>query len=149
MNRNSTQRLLRSNSNSFSKNKSAKKGAALVEFALVAPLLVLFTMGLIDIGRMTMVKQLLINASREGARSATLPNATSEKIVSQVEQMLTNSGVTGSVTLSPDQLTAASPGSTIKVTVSATANSVSWIGTSLFMSGKTLTASTSMRRESL
>lgn len=149
MNRNSTQRLIRSNSNSFSKSKSAKKGAALVEFALVAPLLVLFTMGLIDIGRMTMVKQLLINASREGARSATLPNATSEKIVSQVEQMLTNSGVTGSVTLSPDQLTAASPGSTIKVTVSATANSVSWIGTSLFMSGKTLTASTSMRRESL
>ncbi len=124
-------------------------GAALVEFALVAPLMILFTMGLIDIGRMTMVKQLLVNASREGARQASLPVATSAGVQSDVLQMLSNSGVTGSVTLSPSNLTTAAAGSTVTVTVSADANSVSWMGSSMFMFGKNVTASTSMRRESL
>jgi Flp pilus assembly protein TadG len=111
--------------------------------------MILFTLGLIDIGRMTMVKQLLINASREGARLATLPTATWEGVQSDVEQMLTNSGVTGTVSISPSTLSAAPAGSTVTVTVSANANSVSWLGTSMFMSGKLLNASTSMRRESL
>ncbi len=124
-------------------------GAALVEFALVAPLMILFTMGLIDIGRMTMVKQLLVNASREGARQASLPVATSASVQSDVLQMLSNSGVTGSVALSPSNLTAASAGTTVTVTVSADANSVSWMGSSMFMFGKNISASTSMRRESL
>lgn len=124
-------------------------GAALVEFAIIAPLMILFTMGLIDIGRMTMVKQLLVNASREGARQASLPVATAASVQADVLQMLSNSGVTGSVTLSPSDLTAATAGTTVTVTVSADANSVSWMGSSMFMSGKNITAATSMRRESL
>ena len=126
-----------------------RNGAALVEFALVAPLMMLFTLGLIDLGRMTMVKQLIINASSVGARKATLLNASSEAVVSEVESLLSNSGVACTVTLSPELLSSAPPGSTITVTVAAQANSVSWMGTSMFMAGKMLTASTSMRRESL
>ena len=124
-------------------------GAALVEFALVAPLMILFTMGLIDIGRMTMVKQLLINASREGARQASLPFATSASVQSDVLKMLSDSGIIGSVSHSPSSLTSATAGTTVTVTVTADANSVSWMGTSMFMFGKNITASTSMRRESL
>ena len=41
-------------------------GAAAVEFAIVAPLMFLLTMGMIEVGRMVMVKQLMVNASREG-----------------------------------------------------------------------------------
>lgn len=134
---------------SCSNRNGQRVGAALVEFALVAPLMMLFTMGLIDLGRMTMVKQLIINASSAGARYATLPNANSEAVVSEVQSIMSNSGVTSTVTLSPALLSSAPPGSTITVTVSAQANSVSWMGTSMFMSGKMLTASTSMRRESL
>lgn len=126
-----------------------RMGAAMVEFALVAPLMILFTMGLIDIGRMTMVKQLLINASREGARQASLPYATAEGVQADTLQMLSNSGVTGSVSISPSSLSAATAGSTVTVTVAADANSVSWMGSSMFMFGKAVTAATSMRRESL
>ncbi|XZE46193.1 TadE/TadG family type IV pilus assembly protein [Pirellulaceae bacterium SH467] len=129
-----------------SKNRD---GAALVEFAVVAPLMILFTLGLIDMGRMTMVKQLLINASREGARAATLPGATTASVRSDVLDMLESSGVTGSVTLNPTLLSDAAPGTNITVTVQAEANSVSWLGNSPFMSGKILRASTTMRRESL
>lgn len=126
-----------------------RDGAALVEFAVVAPLMILFTLGLIDMGRMTMVKQLLINASREGARSATLPGATTQSVRSDILDMLESSGVTGSVTLNPTLLSDAAPGTNITVTVQAEANSVSWLGNSPFMSGKILRASTTMRRESL
>lgn len=126
-----------------------RMGAALVEFALVAPLMILFTMGLIDIGRMTMVKQLLVTASREGARQASLPAATASNVQADVLQMLNNSGVTGNVVISPSNLATAASGTTVTVTVSADANSVSWMGSSMFMSGKNVTASTSMRRESL
>ncbi len=126
-----------------------RTGAALVEFAFVAPLMMLFTLGLIDLGRMTMVKQLIINASSVGARKATLPTADSDDVVSEVQSIMSNSGVTCTVTLSPATLSSAPPGSTITVTVAAQANSVSWMGTSMFMAGKMLTASTSMRRESL
>ena len=132
-----------------SDRKGQRVGAALIEFALVAPLMMLFTLGLIDLGRMTMVKQLIINASSAGARYATLPNADSAAVISEVQSILSNSGVISTVTLSPALLSSAPPGSTITVTVSAQANSVSWMGTSMFMSGKMLTASTSMRRESL
>lgn len=128
---------------------AGRKGAALVEFAVVAPLMILFTLGLIDMGRMTMVKQLLINASREGARAATLPGATTESVRNDILEMLESSGVTAAVTMNPALLSEAAPGSNITVTVQAEANSVSWLGNSLFMSGKMLRASTTMRRESL
>lgn len=111
--------------------------------------MILFTMGLIDIGRMTMVKQMLINASREGARQATLLDATSDNVKTEVAQLLQSSGIKATVTVSPANLSAAPSGSQVTVTVSALADQVSWTGVSMFMSGKTLSASTAMRRESL
>lgn len=131
------------------KRRQRRKGAALVEFAVVAPIMILFTMGLIDIGRMTMVKQMLINASREGARQATLLDATSDNVKTEVAQLLQSSGIKATVTVSPANLSAAPSGSQVTVTVSALADQVSWTGVSMFMSGKTLSASTAMRRESL
>ncbi len=47
--------------------RQRRSGAAAVEFALVAPLLVLITFGSIDIGGLLQVSQLVSNASREGA----------------------------------------------------------------------------------
>jgi Flp pilus assembly protein TadG len=48
----------------------AKKseGAAAVEFAIVLNLLLLLIMGMIDFGHAYFMKQIIINASREGAR---------------------------------------------------------------------------------
>jgi hypothetical protein len=48
----------------------AKKseGAAAVEFAIVLNLLLLLIMGMIDFGHAWFMKQIIINASREGAR---------------------------------------------------------------------------------
>jgi Flp pilus assembly protein TadG len=122
----------------------------LVEFAIVAPLMILFSLGLIEMGRMTMVKQLLTNVSREGARLATLPTATSSDVTSQVETQLNGSKIYGAtVSISPSVLNESSAGSLVTVTVSVTAEQVSWLRTPMFVGGRTISASTVMRRESL
>lgn len=127
-----------------------RAGAALVEFAIVAPLMILFSLGLIEMGRMTMVKQLLTNVSREGARLATLPTASGSEVTSQIQTQLTGSKIYGAtVTLNPSILNEASAGSLVTVTVSVTAEQVSWLNTPLFMAGKSISATTVMRRESL
>ena len=46
-----------------------QNGAALIEFAIIFPLLVLLVMGAIEFGLLCYNKQVIINASREGART--------------------------------------------------------------------------------
>src|SRR5687768_6598342 len=61
-----------------------RRGAAVVEFAVVAPVLFILVLGLIEMGRAVMVSQILVNASREGARKAALSTMT----VSEVQQWI-------------------------------------------------------------
>ena len=51
-------------------SRRTRTGAAVIEFAVIGPLLVLLILGVIEFGRMVMVQQILTNASREGARRA-------------------------------------------------------------------------------
>jgi len=53
-----------------------ERGASAVEFALVAPLLVLLLLGLIDWGYYFFAAQVVTNAAREGARSGSLDGKT-------------------------------------------------------------------------
>ena len=49
--------------------KKSERGAAVVEFAIVAPLLLILLMGAVEFGLLFYNKQVLTNASREGARA--------------------------------------------------------------------------------
>ena len=46
-----------------------QKGAAIVEFAIILPLMVLLIMGICEFGLLWYNSQIIINASREGARA--------------------------------------------------------------------------------
>lgn len=130
----------------FRKNR---RGAAAVEFAIVLPVFVLLVFGMIEYGRMVMVQQVITNASREGARQAVLDGATTTAVQSAVTSYLSSAQVSGgSSTVSPDPTGAAS-GDPITVTVSIPFSSVSWLPSPMFLGGKTLSASTTMRRESV
>lgn len=56
--------------------RSRRRGAAVVEAALLTPLLVVVTLGAIDIGQFINVSQTLSNASRIGTRRACRNDAT-------------------------------------------------------------------------
>lgn len=124
-------------------------GAAAVEFAIVLPVFVILVFGMIEYGRMVMVQQVITNASREGARRAVLDGATTSAVQSTVSSYLTNAAVNGgSAAVSPDPATAGS-GDPVTVTVSVPFSSVSWLPSPMYLGGKILSASTTMRRESV
>ncbi|MFN9917059.1 MAG: pilus assembly protein, partial [Pirellulaceae bacterium] len=54
-----------------------------------------------------------------------------------------------SVTLSPELLSTDSAGNLVTVSISVESERVSWLPTPIFMAGKSISAATSMRRESL
>ena len=60
---------------------NARRGATVVEFAVVSPLFFLFIFGLIEFGRYVMVQQALTNAAREGSRTAALVTTTNPERV--------------------------------------------------------------------
>jgi len=119
-------------------------GAAAVEFAVVAPVFFLLVIGMIEIGRALMVQQVLINASRVGARQA---GATTSAVQTAVKDYAASVAVPSvSVAVTPDPA-AAKSGDTMTVTTSVNYNSVSWLASPWFLGGKTLTASSKMRKE--
>jgi Flp pilus assembly protein TadG len=129
--------------------RPGRPGAAAVEFAVVAPILVLFAFGMIEFARVMMVEEVLTNAAREGCRKAVLPGSTSSDVTTVVNNYLTNSGITGanapSVSPAPDS---ANAGDAITVTVSVPFNNVSWLPVPMFLGGKTLSATVVMCKES-
>jgi Flp pilus assembly protein TadG len=65
-----------------------EKGAAMVEFALILPLLIMLLFGSIEFGLLMYNKQVITNASREGARAgivARTPRMTAAEIQQVVD----------------------------------------------------------------
>jgi Flp pilus assembly protein TadG len=130
--------------------RKKRRGAAAVEFAIVAPVFFLLVFGMVEFGRMVMVQQVITNASREGARLAVLDGTNTAAVQSAVNTYLTSAAVPGAtVTVVPNPPTSAGYGDPVTVTVSVPFDQVSWLPSPMFLGGKTLTASTVMRRETV
>lgn len=127
-----------------------RRGAAAVEFAVVAPVFLLLVFGMIEYGRMVMVQQVLTNASREGARCAVLDGATHQEVVDTVAAYLTSGSIQGAnITVNPTNPEEAGFGDPVTVSVDIGFSQVSWLPSPMYLGGKTLSASTVMRRESV
>ena len=117
-------------------------GVAAVEFAIIVPILMLLVMGIIDFGHAWYMKQIITNASREGARYATrytgsppisLNPSISNYILNTSAQNNNNGGI-GLQSLLPDAnpqvptptgtgyTSITPPGQPLTITVSATKN---------------------------
>lgn len=126
---------------------SHRRGVAVVEFAIVAPVFFLMVIGFIEFGRALMVQQVLINASRVGARQATTTGATTGQVQTTVQDYTAGIAVNGvTVTVTPDPATAAA-GTAITVQTTVPFSTVSWLKPPWFLGTKTLTASSQMRKE--
>jgi Flp pilus assembly protein TadG len=128
-----------------------RRGAAAVEFAVVAPVFFIMVLGMVEFGRMVMVQQVLTNASREGARVAVLDGATASDVTTKVRNYLTAAHLPAvDPTVSPNPPSTAGYGDPVTVTVQIPFSQVSWLPSPIFVSGSTqLTASTVMRRETV
>lgn len=70
------------------------KGQALVEFALILPVLMLLLLGIVEFGRAWNAKQVLTDAAREGARLAVVgdPTVTQSRVDSLVKLVIARAG---------------------------------------------------------
>lgn len=130
--------------------RKKRLGVAAVEFAVVAPLFFLLLLGMIEIGRMVMVQQVITNASREGARIGVLDGTTTTDVINAVEEHLTSGGIrNATVTITPDPPSQAGYDEPVTVTVRVPFSQVSWLPTPMFLGGVELSAVTTMRRETV
>lgn len=72
-----------------------ERGSALLETAVVLPLVLLVSVSIFEFGRAYQVFQVMTNAAREGARIAVLPGTTDADIKTRVTDYLTAGQIAG------------------------------------------------------
>ena len=146
-----TLRLGRFNMHKGCRSFRKQRGAAAVEFAVVAPIFVLLLFGMIEYGRMVMVQQMLTNATREGARRAVLDGTTVASVKTTVQDYLTGGHITvndDEITVAPNPSTAAF-GDPVTVSLTVPFSRVSWLPSPMFLGNANMSATSVMRRESV
>ncbi|MGH7258054.1 MAG: TadE/TadG family type IV pilus assembly protein, partial [Nitrospiraceae bacterium] len=66
-----------------------ERGAAAVEFAILLPVLMLILFGIIEFGMVMYSREIITNASREGARTG-IVQATAKPTAGQIQTVVTN-----------------------------------------------------------
>jgi Flp pilus assembly protein TadG len=121
----------------------------LVEAALVFPLLLLLTLGLLEYGWMFLHAQRITNAARHGARLGVLPDATNAEVEAAIAALMDAGGMAGSgytVTFSPADVAFPAPGEALTVTINVLYENVD-LGMPLLPLPTNLEASVSMAKE--
>ncbi len=140
----------------MSHRHNLRRGAAAVEFALVAPVfLFAIIMPMIEFGRAIMVANILDAAAEVGCRTGTLPGSDNSAITTAVTNNLAAQGISNAnpvavkVNGALANASTAQQGDSISVTVSIPYSNVSWLPASLnvYVGTKTLSATEVMRHE--
>ncbi len=122
------------------------RAAALLEFAIVAPLLFTIMFGIIEYGYRMMVRQTMVQAAQVGARTASLPGITDANIIAAVDRYLAAAGYNGGSSDYSVQIvhaTAGDPSETVTISMSAPRASL----TGLFQVSGTMTVSAVVPKE--
>ncbi len=105
---------------SKSRQRPQRSGAAVVEMAVVAPVLLVFAMGTLEATTAIHLQQSLEICAYEGARVALLPNTKTGNVEAACEALLTSRGVKdASVTVTPNNFDTRPYGTEISVSVTA------------------------------
>ena len=123
---------------------TAIRGAAVVELAVVLPLLLTIVFGIIEFGWVFMVRETLTNSSREGCRVAVLQGSTTTDIIDQVNTSMSPTGLSGWNT-QIIRSTAGNPNETVTVRIPYA--NVSLLGGFFGSTDFNLGATTTMRKE--
>jgi Flp pilus assembly protein TadG len=134
----------------FRRMRKSRRGAAVLEFAIVAPIFFLVIIGMVELGRAVMVQQVLTNAAREGARRAILEQTSKSEVELAVNDYLAGGSISGAtIAVSPAALNKIGFGDPVTVKVSLPFDQVSWLPAPWFAGGKILSATSVMRAERL
>lgn len=147
------------------KKNHDRQGAAVIEFAVCAPLLFLLLLGMFEVGRYINVGEMCTNASRYGAREASLSGTTVANVQTRTKQYLQNSGVSSSAAtvtvenetvpgngtfVNTTNLSQVQVGAAIRIRVSVNFAQVTWLPNGFFKDilPSSISGITVMRKES-
>ena len=136
------------------KRKHHRRGSAVLDAALVFPILLSLTFGCIEFGHYFFVKHTLQGAAREGARAAAAPSSTDADVTAAITYSMNAAGIsnwtkyvqntaTPAANISPNQ----PAGTAIVVKVECTWGTVGLRPMSLIGASKKVVGSTTMRKE--
>ncbi len=118
-----------------------RRGAALVEFAVVLPIVLLIFAGMIEISRVLLLQHSADTASYEGARNAMVPGASADEATQAARTLLQAAGLkSATITVTPQVVTEATPLITVRVEVPIAPNA--WISPSWFKESKVVSETT-------
>jgi len=125
-----------------------QRGAAIVEFAVVLPLLLTILFGIIEFGYVFMVRQTLQHAAREGCRLAILQTSVEPyaNVTGRVAEIMATTNAS-TYQLQMSHATDAAPVESVTLTVPY--QDVSLLGGFLGLSNFTLKGTCSMRKEGM
>ena len=119
----------------------SRRGAALVEFAVVFPMILLIFAGMIEISRILLLQHSADTAAYEGARSAMVPGATADEASQAARALLVAAGLKSStITVTPLVVTESTPLITVRVEIPISQNA--WISPTWFKKSKVTSETT-------
>ena len=124
--------------------RTRQKAQAIVELALILPILLLLLMGIVELGRIFMAQHTITNATREGARIGSLPSSTTSDAHSTVSTYMNAAGLSGDTNVSMSNVgPTVNPGATTSVTVEhqlpiLVGNLIPGLGDSILLSHSTV-----------
>ena len=114
------------------RNRSNRKGAAVVEFAVCLPLLLLIMLGSIEAANMLFLRQALVQASYEGAKAAVKADSDNAAVTLVANQVADGRRLEGfTVETIPADVSTVPQGELIRVRTSAPVDSNSFISGSV------------------
>ena len=130
--------------------KRRYRGTAIVEAAIVFPLLLLLTMGAIEYGWLFLKAQQVTNASRQAARYAIRPDATTDAVLTSIDNMMLVAGMEASgysVNLTPADITLLPTGEYVEVEITVPTASLVLIDAGFLPVPANLSAAVVMTKE--
>jgi len=126
--------------------RRGRRGAAVVEFAAVAPLLLLILFGIIEYGYIFMVRQTVTHAAREGCRIAVLQTTDEpySEVTDRIAEIMATAGVTN-YTVDLTHPTAGDPMEVVEISVPI--EEVSLVGSMIPHGDGPIRVNCSMRKE--
>ncbi len=99
-------------------HRTARRGTTAVEFAVVAPIALLFTFGLIEVSTLLKIDGALITATIEGGREASISTASAEDVDQVIRESLSIMGISNpEIEITPHILTRETTEITIAVSL--------------------------------
>lgn len=128
------------------RQRRARGGAVLVEFALAAPVTFLMVFALMEFSRVAMLTNTAENAAYEGCRAAIIPGGTAAKASTAAAKLMSSIGtVNPTITVTPATIIETTKEVTVEVSFSLNTNS--WLMPT-FTKNQTLIKRCTLTRES-